>query len=675
MPLSKAFSRYDGSFPWALLAEAAGLDNFGSLSYGNLEKPFKISQRQLCMEDKSDIPSNRSVRTRDDASSVGESEDIDEDSILSGQSQSDKESSGGDSDRDGGDVEGGRASAKQRRTSLGSTRAKARTDASTVLSTPVAKHGNMLKAYYSLSSPGPVPTVRLLPPKKIVVPKHLFALFSKAFEERPVWLLPAFIAHTRIAQLPFTIVRHALAEVAYFVPKGAFRSCWIRLGYDPRTDKNSAIYQSFDVAIQREAWPLIALAETGKPAYQLTVPSSEVELSSVTPSIRKRDSLQQHADENEDLEENNEGFEDDPGLGESEVDNADDSRGGSGVTGIWGKLAHLRMGCGGIIITRRTCVQIVDLFATDVPRIIAELQTSFLAQGKSRRDVAPHCLSIINSLQMTTDAAVEAFAQKEVERFAQASAGEVLVVVGPTRSHRLPMVQGSFATSFLQSLVQVDSFVDKAEGWFPRASASLLRGVVQCLCVQLLIPSAATIAEFGKAEVEVKGRSPQIQAKCMEEPNSGLRTYHLDSAEDIQAFLKEIHRKTADTLARRRWVSGRAIDGADRDSDGSDEDDAVAGATKAKKPAQTKVERSKRVSFAPGDKAAAPLDPLDADAQTTDIVTGLAPGAHEFDEEEAALCASVALPTSPYDIAADNGLGGDSHGLTVNFDGSFSVSL
>ncbi len=43
------------------------------------------------------------------------------------------------------------------------------------------------------------------------------------------------------------MLRRLLACVAYYLQKGCFRACWVRLGYDPREHALTCIYQVLDV--------------------------------------------------------------------------------------------------------------------------------------------------------------------------------------------------------------------------------------------------------------------------------------------------------------------------------------------------------------------------------------------------------------------------------------------
>jgi len=71
----------------------------------------------------------------------------------------------------------------------------------------------------------------------------LIALMQEAFEERPIWTRRAMI--NRIGHSPYIHhVRHAFQFVSYQFRNGAWREAAIKLGFDPRSDPNSRIYQT-----------------------------------------------------------------------------------------------------------------------------------------------------------------------------------------------------------------------------------------------------------------------------------------------------------------------------------------------------------------------------------------------------------------------------------------------
>lgn len=69
------------------------------------------------------------------------------------------------------------------------------------------------------------------------------------FADRPIWSRLGIEAGLNGKGLfpHLSVVFQALPYVAYQIPKGPWRMCWIRYGYDPRLEKDSKIYQVVDM--------------------------------------------------------------------------------------------------------------------------------------------------------------------------------------------------------------------------------------------------------------------------------------------------------------------------------------------------------------------------------------------------------------------------------------------
>jgi len=66
------------------------------------------------------------------------------------------------------------------------------------------------------------------------------------FDTRPIW---SRIAVEYETQLDDMTLKYALPCVAYFANNGPWRTLWIRLGYDPRTDQSTFLYQTVDYRV------------------------------------------------------------------------------------------------------------------------------------------------------------------------------------------------------------------------------------------------------------------------------------------------------------------------------------------------------------------------------------------------------------------------------------------
>ena len=59
-------------------------------------------------------------------------------------------------------------------------------------------------------------------------------------------------------------MKYALPTIAYYFVTGPWRSLWVKLGYDPRTDTAAKIYQLVDFRVRQSEYLLavMGIAET-----------------------------------------------------------------------------------------------------------------------------------------------------------------------------------------------------------------------------------------------------------------------------------------------------------------------------------------------------------------------------------------------------------------------------
>lgn len=68
------------------------------------------------------------------------------------------------------------------------------------------------------------------------------------FQERPMWTRSALMLELGIQPVRFKLI---LPIVAYYVVNGPFRTAWVRLGFDPRKDPSTKIYQVLDFRLKQ----------------------------------------------------------------------------------------------------------------------------------------------------------------------------------------------------------------------------------------------------------------------------------------------------------------------------------------------------------------------------------------------------------------------------------------
>jgi len=78
--------------------------------------------------------------------------------------------------------------------------------------------------------------------------KALYDQLKKLFETRPLWTKEAL--KLNVPQALHSRFVDVLKYVAYFFRSGPYKFAWVRLGYDPRKDKESRVYQVLDYRIK-----------------------------------------------------------------------------------------------------------------------------------------------------------------------------------------------------------------------------------------------------------------------------------------------------------------------------------------------------------------------------------------------------------------------------------------
>ncbi|XP_022191449.2 general transcription factor 3C polypeptide 5 [Nilaparvata lugens] len=76
--------------------------------------------------------------------------------------------------------------------------------------------------------------------------KDHYEIIKQCFERRPIWSKTALVYETKYRN---DEIKYLLPSVAYHFVSGPFRVMWVRIGYDPRKDPSSRIYQTLDYRI------------------------------------------------------------------------------------------------------------------------------------------------------------------------------------------------------------------------------------------------------------------------------------------------------------------------------------------------------------------------------------------------------------------------------------------
>lgn len=104
--------------------------------------------------------------------------------------------------------------------------------------------------FISFKTPG----VPVNPPKGIETAMKVKFLQSshvekirQYFNERPIWSKTALMYLTKFTNEQMKVL---LPSVAYYFMTGPWRITWVRLGYDPRKDPKSRIYQVLDYRLK-----------------------------------------------------------------------------------------------------------------------------------------------------------------------------------------------------------------------------------------------------------------------------------------------------------------------------------------------------------------------------------------------------------------------------------------
>lgn len=70
---------------------------------------------------------------------------------------------------------------------------------------------------------------------------------EELFEQRPMWTRSALQVELSVLPMRFKLI---LPVVAYYVLNGPFRTAWVRMGFDPRKDPSTKVYQVLDFRLK-----------------------------------------------------------------------------------------------------------------------------------------------------------------------------------------------------------------------------------------------------------------------------------------------------------------------------------------------------------------------------------------------------------------------------------------
>lgn len=70
---------------------------------------------------------------------------------------------------------------------------------------------------------------------------------EQLFEERPMWTRSALQVELKVLPMRFKLI---LPVVAYYVLNGPYRAAWVRMGFDPRKDPSTKVYQVLDFRLK-----------------------------------------------------------------------------------------------------------------------------------------------------------------------------------------------------------------------------------------------------------------------------------------------------------------------------------------------------------------------------------------------------------------------------------------
>lgn len=260
---------------------------------------------------------------------------------------------------------------------------------------------SLIHAYHQFEAGVTVPSQpRQIPPIPSgsgIPHEEMMSRLTNAFRIRPVWTLTGLGLYLGIETSYF---RFQMPAVAYFCRGGAYRMSWMRLGFDPRSDPNSRIFQPMEVRVPTAHWALIPLTrdshsslgpKRGHGGGQANKPKAEQDKHKHDKSAAKHTQFKAqifsgsgsgagaaaaasstapaasagYAHDGSDNEDGNDKAADanadaDADAADGDVDAA--IRGGGAPWKVW---------CGTILV-RRSLLQIIDLCSVNLPRLLAE---------------------------------------------------------------------------------------------------------------------------------------------------------------------------------------------------------------------------------------------------------------------------------------------------------------
>lgn len=290
-----------------------------------------------------------------------------------------------DDERDGGLGSGSGAGAGAGTAVFNTTAAK---DAA------IRLHYSLTRAFFSFQQAGldvPVPSRPLETIPRPGIPETA-AILRAAFAARPVWSFQALEAYLLQSPPPTKYWKFALPAVAYRPSSGIFRLCWIRLGYDPRTDRESRLWLPIEVRIPKDFWSIVpqgATAPNGRGARKVRFAGGTAGGSAGAAAGGAADGDDDDNDDGDDDEADGGGDDDAAGGMDDSFNKADGGGGvgsaaeasagvsagagsgsGAGAAGLGGSQRKFHLL--GVRVVRRVALQLADAYAANLLGVIAD---------------------------------------------------------------------------------------------------------------------------------------------------------------------------------------------------------------------------------------------------------------------------------------------------------------
>lgn len=111
------------------------------------------------------------------------------------------------------------------------------------------------------------------------------------FQQRPLWTRSALQVELNVQPVRFKLI---LPVVAYYVVNGPFRTAWVRLGFDPRKDPSTKIYQILDFRLKTSPCAMMLNEVSTKRGSSAYLVPTKVLGSNARPIHAQTDYLQGH---------------------------------------------------------------------------------------------------------------------------------------------------------------------------------------------------------------------------------------------------------------------------------------------------------------------------------------------------------------------------------------------